>query len=150
MLFLVGVLLRQIWAHCCTGFPKFDFEPFLLTWHQTGTWLLQEEHDLPGSLPQMPSVGQLGLSVVQLNLFLGEGSPSNIDCRKKGTLLLTSLLEDLGNFLFSAGLSSLRGTAQPRYLDAYKMQELLQIPLPKACGLWRKKRTTRWELVKPS
>ena len=28
-------------------------------------------------------------------LFLGEGSPTKIDYRKKGTLALTSLLEDL-------------------------------------------------------
>ena len=27
--------------------------------------------------------------------FLGEGSPTEIDYRKKGTLILTSLLEDL-------------------------------------------------------
>ena len=27
--------------------------------------------------------------------FLGEGSPTKIDYRKKGTLILTSLLEDL-------------------------------------------------------
>ena len=40
--------------------------------------------------------------------FLGEGSPSKIDYRKKGTLILTSLLEDLesdgdGAALFFAG-----------------------------------------------
>ena len=29
--------------------------------------------------------------------FLGEASPTEIDYRKKGTLILTSLLEDLGN-----------------------------------------------------
>ena len=28
-------------------------------------------------------------------LFFGEGSPTKIDDRKKGTLILTSLLEDL-------------------------------------------------------
>ena len=27
--------------------------------------------------------------------FFGEGSPTKVDCRKKGTLILTSLLEDL-------------------------------------------------------
>ena len=27
--------------------------------------------------------------------FLGEGSPTKLDCRKKGTLILTFLLEDL-------------------------------------------------------
>ena len=30
-----------------------------------------------------------------LTLFLGEGSPTQMDYRKKGTLILTSLLEDL-------------------------------------------------------
>ena len=30
-----------------------------------------------------------------LSPFLGEGSPTKIDCRKKGTLILASLLEDL-------------------------------------------------------
>ena len=30
-----------------------------------------------------------------LSPFLGEGSPTKIDYRKKGTLVLTSLLEDL-------------------------------------------------------
>ena len=28
--------------------------------------------------------------------FLGEGSPTKLDYRKKGTLILTSLLEELG------------------------------------------------------
>ena len=31
--------------------------------------------------------------------FLGEGSPTKIDYRKKGTLILTSLLEDLDQSL---------------------------------------------------
>ena len=39
-----------------------------------------------------------GLPVVPFYPFLGEGSPSKIDYRKKGTLILTSLLEDLGMF----------------------------------------------------
>ena len=38
-------------------------------------------------------------STALLSPFLGEGSPTNIDYRKKGTLSLTSLLEDLV-FLF--------------------------------------------------
>ena len=33
--------------------------------------------------------------VVPFYPFLGEGSPTKLDCRKKGTLILTSLLEDL-------------------------------------------------------
>ena len=33
------------------------------------------------------------------NPFFGEGSPTKIDYRKKGTLVLTSLLEDLGGSL---------------------------------------------------
>ena len=30
--------------------------------------------------------------------FSGEGSPTKIDCRKRDTLILTSLLEDLGSW----------------------------------------------------
>ena len=37
-----------------------------------------------------------------LPLFLGEGSPTKIDYRKKGTLILTSLLEGLVNSLKSS------------------------------------------------
>ena len=37
----------------------------------------------------------LGPPVVPFYPFLGEGSPAKIDYRKKGTLILTSLLEDL-------------------------------------------------------
>ena len=42
-------------------------------------------------------VAQMGLGppVVPFYPFLGEGSPTKIDCRRKGTLILTSLLEDL-------------------------------------------------------
>ena len=39
----------------------------------------------------------LGPSVVPFYPFLGEGSPTKIDHRKKGTLILTSLLEDLAS-----------------------------------------------------
>ena len=35
--------------------------------------------------------------------FLGEGSPTKMDYRKKGSLILTSLLEDLANFHFAKG-----------------------------------------------
>ena len=39
--------------------------------------------------------------------FWGEGSPTEIDCRKKGTLILTSLLEDLvGGSCFSSVVES--------------------------------------------
>ena len=37
----------------------------------------------------------LGPPVVPFYPFLGEGSPTKIDYRKEGTLILTSLLEDL-------------------------------------------------------
>ena len=37
----------------------------------------------------------LGPPVVPLYPFFGEGSPAKIDYRKKGTLILTSLQEDL-------------------------------------------------------
>ena len=38
----------------------------------------------------------LGPPVVPFYSFLGEGSPSKTDYRQKGTLILTSLLEDVG------------------------------------------------------
>ena len=38
----------------------------------------------------------LGSPVVRFYPFSGEGSPTKIDYREKGTLILTSLLEDLG------------------------------------------------------
>ena len=43
----------------------------------------------PPSQTRSPSIALLP--------FFGEGSPTKIDYRKKGTLSLTSLLEDLGN-----------------------------------------------------
>ena len=42
------------------------------------------------SLPRSPMVPVVPF----LPTFLGEGSPTKIDCRKKGTLEITSLLED--------------------------------------------------------
>ena len=45
--------------------------------------------------PQVGAVLLLGPPVVPCYPFLGEGSPTKIDYRKKGTLILTSLLEDL-------------------------------------------------------
>ena len=42
-----------------------------------------------------PMLTLLGPPVVPIYPFLGEGSPTKIDYRKKGTLLLTFLLEDL-------------------------------------------------------
>ena len=41
---------------------------------------------------------QLGPPVVPFYTFLGEGSPTKIDYRRKGTLVLASLLEDLANY----------------------------------------------------
>ena len=43
--------------------------------------------------------------------FFGEGFPTKIDYRKKGTLILTSLLDDLGAFFES----TLIGVALPRH-----------------------------------
>ena len=40
-------------------------------------------------------IHSLGPPVVPFTPFLGEGSPTKIDYRKKGTLILNSLLEDL-------------------------------------------------------
>ena len=49
-----------------------------------------------GLIPQNQRASHLGPPVVPfLTLFLGEGSPAKIDYRKKGTLILTSLLKDL-------------------------------------------------------
>ena len=47
----------------------------------------------------------LGPPVVPFYPFLGEGSPTNIDDRQKGTLFLTSLLKDLVLECFSLGWS---------------------------------------------
>ena len=40
--------------------------------------------------------GCLGSPVVPFYPFLGEGSPTKVDYRKKGTLIVTSLLAELG------------------------------------------------------
>ena len=45
--------------------------------------------------PQTPTTTQLGPPVVPFHPFFGEGYPTKIDYRKKGTLILTSLLKDL-------------------------------------------------------
>ena len=45
--------------------------------------------DIPGCESRSPS------SALSPTFFGGEGSPTKIDCRNKGTLVLTSLLEDL-------------------------------------------------------
>ena len=64
-------------------------------------WVAQgaEEDQHAGSLSGRPHSRQAGCSVSLFALpsypFLGEGSPTKIDYRKKGTLILTSLLEDL-------------------------------------------------------
>ena len=47
------------------------------------------------SHPGTHMVQQLGPPArCPVNLFLGEGSPTKMDKRKRGTLILTSLLED--------------------------------------------------------
>ena len=43
--------------------------------------------------------------VVPFCPFLGEGSPTKIDCKEKGTLIRTSLPEDLSNFVSSRIIS---------------------------------------------
>ena len=45
----------------------------------------------------MEALHKLGPPVVPFYPFLGESSPTKIDYRKKGALILTSLLEDLAN-----------------------------------------------------
>ena len=47
--------------------------------------------------------------------FLGEGSPTKVDYRKKGTLILTSLLEDLvgaSRLAFKEGAKELPGVVR--------------------------------------
>ena len=54
---------------------------------------------------------QLGPPVVPfLTLFMGEGSPTKIDYRKKGALILTSLLQDLANLKFLKGAMTITYT----------------------------------------
>ena len=59
------------------------------------------------------------LTPVPFYPFLGEGSPSKIDYRKKGTLILTSLREELGYIyhLSSLPLSSSFSCAPTRLAD---------------------------------
>ena len=49
-----------------------------------------------------------------LPTFLGEGSPTKIDYRTKGTLILTSLLEDLGKQIFSCRAHTRRMCRSPQ------------------------------------
>ena len=49
-------------------------------------------------------VGPPAIGALLHRFFLGEGSPTEIDYRKKGTLILASLLEDLG-YLNDSGVS---------------------------------------------
>ena len=53
---------------------------------------VEEQHRASVSMEEM----WLGPPVVPFCPFLEEGSPIKIDYRKKGTVILTSLLEDLG------------------------------------------------------
>ena len=54
--------------------------------------------------------GSLGPPVVPFYPFLGEGVSTKLDYRTKGTLILTSLLEDLVVELGQAGLHGRRST----------------------------------------
>ena len=47
--------------------------------------------------------------------FSGEGSPTKIDYRKQGTLILTSLLVDLAYVFWSKRLVPLLGVLLPRW-----------------------------------
>ena len=68
---------------------------------------------------------QLGPSVVPFCPFLGQGSPIKIYYRKKGTLILTSLLEDLINVEL-AGVMVYVGVS---FLGAPKMLAFLLVSL---------------------
>ena len=79
------VLSRLIRVRCLAeGFS--DFEVFIRDLRLIGLKFLDSSLALDHGL---------GPPVVPFNPFLGEGSPTKIDCKKKGTLILTSLLEDV-------------------------------------------------------
>ena len=66
----------------------------------TDPWLhlngfVQKANDINSSSLFWTSAFSRSPSSASHPLFGWEGSPSKIDCRKKGTLILTSLLEDL-------------------------------------------------------
>ena len=57
----------------------------------------------PGGFPftrflKIKLFDRLGLPALPFYPLFFEGSPTKIDCRRKGTLILTSLLEDLVGF----------------------------------------------------
>ena len=68
------------------------------------TWFFTALHSVPArsatgdSADSVGSLGNLGPPVVPFCPFWGESSPAKIDYSKKGTLILTSLLEDLVMF----------------------------------------------------
>ena len=86
--------------------------------------------------------------------FFGEGSPTKIDYRKKGTLILTSLLEDLGEVLKmlnllrwrlsgsqTASIRDVQGTPErPKSLQeplTLSELEVIFARLKASCGLFR-------------
>ena len=92
-----------------TQFSGVHFSSFNLFSLQEHNPKLIDQLCLDGYLPHVSSISQetksqttvLSLSrppVMPLyQLFWGEGSPTKVDYSKKGTHILTSLLEDLGN-----------------------------------------------------
>ena len=64
--------------------------------------------------------------------FFGEGSPTKIDKRKKGTLILTSLLEDLGISKVAGSIFVLVPHSPPRLPAATTARRGPQHPLVSA------------------
>ena len=63
------------------------------------TKMTVESHHAMGTVCHTGRTSEwIGPPVMPFYPFLGEGSPTKIDYRKKGTLILTFLLEDLDRF----------------------------------------------------
>ena len=77
---------------------------FLIKDVESNAWLTSQQtqshavHRQAASQHRLQGTQKLGFAIVPFyHFFWGGGSPTKIDYRKKGTLILTSLLEDLEN-----------------------------------------------------
>ena len=80
------------WLDCWLG--EFLLKPSIAKWGRCQRRYQQIWHVESSRFP----------SSARLITLFGEGSPTKIDCGKKGTLVLTSLLEDLVIFRVGNGL----------------------------------------------
>ena len=72
-----------------------------IEWLSLGHFSISARHDSRAAGTAESASPLLGPPVVAFFPFLGEGSPTKIDYRKNGTLILTSLLEDSSLVLFA-------------------------------------------------